>query len=66
MRFQHVCVEALCYRLPDEVVTSADIENRLDGIYQRLDLPAGRLELMTGSASVGSFHRERFPVRSVP
>ncbi len=50
MRFQHVCVEALCYRLPDEVVTSADIENRLDGIYQRLDLPAGCL-LYTSDAA---------------
>jgi len=48
MRFQHVCVEALCYRLPDEVVTSEAIEERLAGVYERLGLPAGRLELMTG------------------
>ena len=61
MRFQHVCVEALCYRLPDEVVTSADIESRLAGIYQRLDLPAGRLELMTGIRE-----RRFFPPGTLP
>jgi len=48
MRFQHVCVEALCYRLPDLVVTSEAIEEQLADVYERLDLPAGRLELMTG------------------
>ena len=48
MRFQHVCLEALCYRLPDEVVTSEAIEERLADVYERLGLPAGRLELMTG------------------
>ena len=48
MRFQHVCVEALCCRLPDEVVTSQAIEDRLADVYGRLDLPEGRLELMTG------------------
>ena len=61
MRFQHVCVEALCYRLPDEVVTSADIENRLAEVYQRLDLPAGRLELMTGIRE-----RRFFPPGTLP
>jgi len=48
MRFQHVCIEALCCTLPEEVVTSEAIERQLDPVYQRLDLPAGRLELMTG------------------
>jgi 3-oxoacyl-[acyl-carrier-protein] synthase-3 len=48
MRFQHVCLEALCYRLPDEVVTSEAIEEQLADVYERLGLPAGRLELMTG------------------
>ena len=48
MRFQHVCVEALCCRLPDEVVTSQAIEDRLADVYGRLELPEGRLELMTG------------------
>ncbi len=48
MRFQNVCVEALAYTLPEEIVTSEQIEQRLDPLYQRLRLPQGRLELMTG------------------
>lgn len=34
--------------MPDEVVTSDDVETRLQPLYQRLRLPEGRLELMTG------------------
>ncbi len=48
MKFEHVCIEALAVALPDEVWTSADIETRLAPLYERLKLPAGRLELMTG------------------
>lgn len=48
MRFQHVCLEAFAYTLPDEIVTSDEIETRLQPVYDRLNLPAGRLELMTG------------------
>lgn len=48
MRYQHVCVEALSYSLPPHVVTSEEIETRLTPVYERLGLPAGRLELMTG------------------
>ena len=48
MRFEKVCIEGLAYHLPDNVVTSADIENRLAPLYERLKLPQGRLELMSG------------------
>ena len=48
MRFENVCIEALAVALPDEIWTSADIETRLAPLYERLKLPAGRLELMTG------------------
>jgi len=48
MRFRHVCVEALAYLLPADVVRSAEIEQRLEPVYERLGLPAGRLEMMTG------------------
>lgn len=48
MRYQHVCVEALSYSLPPHVVTSQEIEERLAPVYDRLGLPAGRLEMMTG------------------
>ena len=48
MRYQHVCLEAWGYSLPDEVVSSAEIERRLEPLYRRLRLPEGRLELMSG------------------
>ena len=48
MRYQRVCIESFGYTLPDEVVTSAEIEERLAPVYRRLRLPEGRLELMTG------------------
>lgn len=48
MRYRHVCLEAFGYTLPDEVVTSSELESRLAPLYQRLRLPEGRLELMTG------------------
>src|SRR5438552_283294 len=48
MKFENVCLEALAVALPDEIWSSADIEMRLKPLYDRLKLPAGRLELMTG------------------
>lgn len=48
MRFQHVAVEAFACTLPPHVVTSDEIEARLAPVYERLRLPDGRLELMTG------------------
>jgi len=48
MRFRHACIESLVAVLPDEVWTSDQIEERLRPLYERLKLPAGRLELMTG------------------
>ena len=48
MRFQNVCLEALGYTLPEEIVTTEEIERRLQPLYRRLRLPEGRLELMTG------------------
>lgn len=48
MRFDNVCIESFGYTLPEEIVTSDEIEERLEPLYQRLKLPAGRLELMTG------------------
>jgi 3-oxoacyl-[acyl-carrier-protein] synthase-3 len=48
MHYRNVCLEALGYALPEEVVTSEEIERRLEPLYRRLRLPAGRLELMSG------------------
>jgi acyl-CoA:acyl-CoA alkyltransferase len=48
MLYQNVCLESIAYTLPDEIVTSDEIEARLEPLYSRLKLPHGRLELMTG------------------
>jgi 3-oxoacyl-[acyl-carrier-protein] synthase III len=48
MYFRRVCLESFGYTLPDEVVTTEELERRLAPLYQRLRLPEGRLELMTG------------------
>src|SRR5882762_5395373 len=48
MKFAHVCIESLATVLPEETWTSAAIEERLRPLYERLKLPVGRLELMTG------------------
>ena len=48
MQFTNVAIESIAYALPEEVWTSAEVEARLGALYQRLGLPEGRLELMTG------------------
>jgi len=48
MRFQNVCLEAIQALIPEQIVTTDEIEHRLTPVYERLRLPAGRLELMTG------------------
>jgi len=48
VRFENVFVESVAHVLPDEVVTSDQLEERLAPLYERLRLPPGRLELMSG------------------
>ena len=48
MRYTDVCLEAISYFLPPRVVSSAALEKWLKPVYERLHLPEGRLELMTG------------------
>ncbi len=48
MHFRKVAIESMAYALPEAVWTSAEVEARLGPLYERLGLPEGRLELMTG------------------
>ncbi len=48
MKFAKTVIESLATALPAEALTSSDIERRLAPLYERLRLPEGRLELMTG------------------
>ena len=48
MQFQRVRLASIGYTLPQEVFSSDQIEGQLSPLYDRLGLPTGRLELMTG------------------
>jgi acyl-CoA:acyl-CoA alkyltransferase len=48
MRYSKVSIYPPAYEAPPNVVTSSDLEERLAPLYQRLKLPEGRLELMSG------------------
>ena len=48
MRYNDVCLEGFGYTLPEQIVTTVELEQWLEPVYKRLRLPAGRLELMTG------------------
>lgn len=48
MKYENVRIAALSYSIPEEIVTSEELESRLKPLYTRLKLPEGRLELMTG------------------
>jgi 3-oxoacyl-[acyl-carrier-protein] synthase-3 len=48
MKYERVYLEAIGYTLPKEAITTDELEHRLAPLYERLGLPHGRLELMTG------------------
>ncbi len=48
MKFENVAVAAFAHDLPERVVTSAEIEERLSPLYERLRVSPGRLEMMSG------------------
>jgi len=48
MKFKNVVISSFAYHLPDQIMTSVEIEDRLAPVYERLKLPAGRIEMMTG------------------
>jgi 3-oxoacyl-[acyl-carrier-protein] synthase-3 len=61
MKFEQVCLEAIGYTLPPQRVTTAEIEQRLIPVYERLRLPIGRLELMTGIQQRGFWPATTLP-----
>ena len=61
MKFENVVIESMAYDLADTIMSSADIEDRLAQLYQRLKLPEGRLELMTGIKE-----RRQWPIGTKP
>ncbi len=61
MRFENVYIESLGYHLPENVVTSDDLERRLSSLYDKLKLPFGRLEMMSGIQERRFFEKGVFP-----
>ncbi|OUR97177.1 3-oxoacyl-ACP synthase III [Halobacteriovorax marinus] len=53
MKFENVRIHSFDYLEPDTFKTSEEIEADLGATYERLKLPHGRLELMTGIKSRG-------------
>ena len=39
MKYTKVALEGLAYTLPEEIVSSTDLEARLEPLYRRLRLP---------------------------
>jgi len=48
MRYDKVYVESFGYELPENIVTSLSLEERLAPIYDKFQLTFGRLEMITG------------------
>jgi acyl-CoA:acyl-CoA alkyltransferase len=48
MLYKKVCIEAFGYELPEIIVTSLSLEERLATVYEKVNRTYGRLELMTG------------------
>ena len=48
MRYSRVTIESIGYELAPNVVTSADLEDRLAPVYDALKLPSGQIAALTG------------------
>ena len=61
MKFQRVRLRSWGVEEPAQFITSTEIERQLEGTYQRLKLPVGRLELQTGIKRRGFWPRGTRP-----
>lgn len=46
--FKHVCIESYALHLPEKIVTSDEIEKNFANLYERLSIPMGTLERLSG------------------
>ena len=61
INYTQVCLHTFAYELPPRILTSEEIENRLAPLYERLKLPPGRLELMSGIRQRRLWHEGTMP-----
>ena len=50
MQYKSVCIESLGHVLPEDIVSSDELEDQLSDVYKTLRSPPGRIEAMTGIA----------------
>ena len=50
MQYSRVFLDSFGYELPPVVVTTGELESRLGPVYERLRIPPGQIEAMTGIA----------------
>ena len=48
MLYENVCIEGLGYVIPDNVVTTAWLEEQITPVYKSLGIPSGYIERLTG------------------
>lgn len=60
-KFKNVCIESLEVNMPTEEVTSAALEDRLAPLYEKLSIPFGTLEKLSGIRS-----RKLWPITVLP
>ncbi len=48
MRYSRVSLDGLAYELAPNVVTSSELEKRVEPVYNALSFPLGQLEALTG------------------
>ena len=61
MKYSRVYVDAIGYELAPVVVSTAELEGRLETVYRQLHIPVGQLEAMTGIVE-RRWWEENFPV----
>lgn len=60
-RFEHVRVESFGLHFPSTLLSSAEIEERIGAVYQRLQIPTGTLERVSGVSTRGMWATDVTP-----
>lgn len=60
-RFKHVRIESFGLNLPDQIVSSAEIEDRIAPLYKNLSIPFGTLERISGVKNRRVWSRDMMP-----
>jgi 3-oxoacyl-[acyl-carrier-protein] synthase-3 len=60
-RFEHVRLESFGLNFPESLLSSAEIEERIAPVYERLRIPTGTLERVSGVATRGMWSTDVTP-----